>query len=118
MKQLAVTVNGGKIKEARLAADMSQAQLARAIGSTEKNIQRWENDRNQPRVSSVALIAKATGHEIDFFLIASSEAEDDEEAAGMTLDAYLRSRVRQIIHEEFDRSVIEAVVRDSRGRNG
>lgn len=101
MKQLGVTVNGGRIKEARLAVDMSQAQLAREIHSTEKNIQRWENGQNQPRVSSVALIAEATGHEIDFFLTGSSEADDDEEAAAMTLDAYLRLRVRQILREEL-----------------
>lgn len=102
--KIGAMVNGAQIREARLAAEMSQAQLARAIQSTEKNIQRWETGQNQPRVSSVALIAKATGHDIDFFLTASDEADDDEEAAGMTLDAYLRSRIREILREELART--------------
>lgn len=60
---------------------MSQAQLARAINSTEKNISRWEGGQNQPRVASIVAIATATGHDLDFFLTGSAEAEDDEEAA-------------------------------------
>jgi transcriptional regulator with XRE-family HTH domain len=82
---------------------MTQAQLARAIQSTERNVIRWENDQNQPRVSSVAAIAQATGHDIDFFLSASSEAEDDEETSSLTLDDYLRLRIRQVLAEELAR---------------
>lgn len=93
-------VRGSRIREARLAAGLTQAQLARAIETTERNVIRWENDQNEPRVASVAAIARATGHDIDFFLAGSSEAEDDEEAAAMTLDAYLRARVRAILREE------------------
>lgn len=100
---LVARVNGGRIKEARLGAGMTQAQLARAIQTTERNIIRWENGQNQPRVASVAAIARATGHDIDFFLTGSSEADEDEEAAGMTLDEYLRARVRQILREEVGR---------------
>lgn len=97
-------VRGSAIREARLAAGMSQSQLARAISSTERNIVRWENDQNQPRVSSIVAIAHATGHDVDFFLTGSAEAEDDEEAArSMTLDEYLRLRVRQVLAEELKR---------------
>jgi transcriptional regulator with XRE-family HTH domain len=95
-------VNGNRIQQARLEAGMSQAQLAREIQTTEKNISRWELGQNQPRVSSIVAIATATGHDIAFFLTGSAEADDDEEAAGMTLDEYLRFRVRQIIREELE----------------
>lgn len=98
---LRVNVNGKQIAAARLAGGMSQSQLARAIGSTEKNISRWENGQNQPRLASVAAIASATGHDIDFFLTGSTEGEDDEEAAAVTLDEYLRLRVKQIMREEL-----------------
>lgn len=98
---LRVNVNGKQIVAARLAARMSQAQLARTIGSTEKNISRWENGQNQPRLSSVAAIASATGHDIDFFLSGSTEGEDDEEAAALTLDDYLRLRVRELLRAEL-----------------
>lgn len=93
-------VNGNRIRDARLAAGMTQAQLARAIESTERNIIRWENSQNQPRIESVAAIAKATGREIDFFLTGSTEGDDEEEAAALTLDQYLQARVRQILREE------------------
>ena len=96
---LKALVNGPRIREARLSAGMSQAQLARAIETTERNIIRWENSQNQPRVSSIAAIAGATGRDIDFFLTASAEDEDDEEIADMTLDAYLRLRVRETVRE-------------------
>jgi len=60
---------------------MTQADLARAISTTEKNISRWESGQNQPRVASIVAIATATGQDLDFFLTGSAEAEDDEEAA-------------------------------------
>lgn len=98
---LSVTINGSRIREARLTAGLTQAQLARAIESTERNIIRWENSQNQPRVSSVAAIAKATGRDLDFFLSPSSDDDDEEEeSAALTLDDYLRARVRQILREE------------------
>ena len=102
-------VNGFRIKEARLAAGMSQSQLAQAIRTSERNIARWENTKTQPRVESVAAIAEATGREVDFFLSvngadgSSTGDEDDEESDGsMTLDAFLRLRIRQIIREETE----------------
>src|SRR5690242_10563192 len=100
---LKTVVNGSKIREARKAAgNMSRAKLAQETRTSERNIARWEDGQNQPRISSVAAIAKATGQEIDFFLTGSSEADDEDEAAGMTLDQYLRFRVRQIIREELE----------------
>jgi len=47
---------------------MSQGQLARQIGTSERNIVRWETSKNQPRVESIAAIAEATGHDIDSLL--------------------------------------------------
>lgn len=78
---------------------MTQAQLARAINSTERNIVRWENSQNQPRVSSLSAIAEATGHTVDYFLSPNGE-DDDEESDPVTLDDYLRVRVRQLLREE------------------
>lgn len=101
---LTVRVNGRRIREARQSAGMTQAQLARSIETTERNIIRWENSQNQPRVSSVAAIAKATGRDLDFFLTGSAEGEEeDEESSALTLDEYLRLRIRQMLVEEFSR---------------
>jgi transcriptional regulator with XRE-family HTH domain len=64
---------------------MTQAALARAINTSERNIVRWETGKNPPRVSTVAALAEATGHSVEYFL----GDEDDEEAAGMGLVADL-----------------------------
>lgn len=93
-------IDGARIRQARLKARMTQLQLAREINTSERNIARWENGPNQPRVSSVAAIADATGQSIDFFLRPDGSEDDDEESDSMTLDAYLRLRVRQILREE------------------
>ena len=97
-------VNGHRIREARLAAGMSQGQLARAINTSERNIVRWETSKNQPRVESVAAIAEATGRDVDFFLTVngadSGDDDDEEDDEAMTLDSFLRLRVRQVIREE------------------
>lgn len=103
MQKLGAFVDGTRIRDARLTAGLTQSELARSIRTSERNIVRWETGQNQPRVSSVALIAKATGHDLDFFLTGSSEADDDEEAAALTLDEYLRVRIRQILADELGR---------------
>jgi transcriptional regulator with XRE-family HTH domain len=99
-----IRIDGSKIRQARLRAGMTQAQLARSIRTTERNVVRWENSQNQPRVSSLHAIAEATGHTVDYFLSAAGD-EDDEESdpAAMTIDDYLRLRIRQIVHEETRR---------------
>jgi transcriptional regulator with XRE-family HTH domain len=60
---------GSRIRTARLAAGLTQAQLARSIGSGERNIVRWENDRNAPRTAFLARIADATGKPLEYFLV-------------------------------------------------
>lgn len=96
-------IDGSKIRQARLAAGMTQAHLARAINTTERNIARWEATANQPRVASVAAIARATGHSIDFFLTPNGDSDDDEESEPVTLDEFLRMRIRQMLREEASR---------------
>lgn len=76
---IAQTISGSRIREARHAAGLTQAALAHAINTRERNIIRWENDQNVPRVKYLAAIATATGKDIAFF-VEAEEAEDDEEA--------------------------------------
>lgn len=72
--------SGKRIRQARHEAGMTQAALATAAGTRERNIIRWENDQHSPRFEHVAAIARATGKEIGFFVADSTESEDDEEA--------------------------------------
>lgn len=103
MQKLGAYVNGSRIRDARLKAGLTQTDLAHAIRTSERNIARWESGQNQPRISSVDAIARATGHDIDFFLTGSDESEDEEDAVAMTLDGYLRNRIREILREELER---------------
>ncbi|HVL53952.1 MAG TPA: helix-turn-helix transcriptional regulator [Vitreimonas sp.] len=102
MPSSTLRVNGSRIREARLSAGMSQSQLARQVGTSERNIVRWENSKNQPRVESVAAIAEATGRDVDFFLSVNGASgdEDEEESEAVTLDDFLRLRIRQLLREE------------------
>jgi transcriptional regulator with XRE-family HTH domain len=88
-------VSGQKIRQARLRAGMTQAALARIVGTSERNIVRWENDRNAPRMEHVAAIARFTNSAIGDLL--ASDDEDKDSRGGMTLDDFLRERVRELV---------------------
>lgn len=67
-----MAVSGVKIRLARHRKGMTQRALAQAIGVSERNLVRWENERNSPRAETLADIAKATGQDLAFFI------EDEE----------------------------------------
>lgn len=83
------------MRQARHASGMSQAALARAAGTRERNIIRWENEQHAPRIEHVAAIAEATGKPLDYFF-----TDDDEEDALQPLLADLYSAVRAIVQDE------------------
>jgi len=49
------------VRSARQAAGLSQEQLARRLGTTQSVISRWERGHDEPRVSTLAAIARAIG---------------------------------------------------------
>lgn len=88
---MTLSVSPLKLREARHKAGMTQAELARRVGTSERNIVRWETGKNTPRLEHVAGIADATGRNIDFFVgdsSADAADEDDEEAASMAADLF------------------------------
>lgn len=56
---------GEKLKAARKAAGMTQAQLAAALGCHQKDVARWENCRREPGVLTVKKMAQALGCSMD-----------------------------------------------------
>jgi transcriptional regulator with XRE-family HTH domain len=70
-------VSGERIYQARLAADMSRADLATAVRrvsdvkATERSVARWEKEEGgiQPSAIALASIADATGKPLDFFYV-------------------------------------------------
>ena len=77
------TLLGARIRLARLKAGMTQNQLARAIETSDRNVQRWESGDNEPRAAQVRRIAIATSTTIDELL---ADDEDAEAAKQMLAD--------------------------------
>lgn len=101
-----VKVLGKRIQQARLRAGLTQQQLARLANTSERNIVRWENNQNAPRLEHLAAVASATGADVqDFF-----DPDDDAEAASMAsatadslayaLRVEIRTAVRNALREE------------------
>lgn len=86
-------VSGQCIRAARLRAGLTQAQLARAANTSERNIVRWENNQHAPRLEHIAAIASATGKELEFFLT-GTPADDEEESRGVA--SFNRDLIRQL----------------------
>lgn len=54
-------VIGVRIREARLAASLTQLQLADMIGRDHRMVHFWEHGTRDPRLSDLLLIARACG---------------------------------------------------------
>jgi transcriptional regulator with XRE-family HTH domain len=59
---------GTVIREARRFADLSQADLAAVIGTTQSAVSRWERGHESPRPESLVTILRACGYEADLVL--------------------------------------------------
>lgn len=95
--------SGAKIKQARLAKGWSQAELAYRANVRERQVIRWENDQNEPRLDGIAKIAAAVGRTVDDFLAdanGSASSDDDEEADAMAdIERVLMRLVRKAVAE-------------------
>ena len=56
---------GEKLKAARLAAGLTQGQLAELVGVQQRDISRWENGHREPGVLIVKKMAQALGGSMD-----------------------------------------------------
>lgn len=56
---------GEKLKEARLAAGLTQVQLANMVGVCQRDISRWENGHREPGVLVVKKMAQVLGCRMD-----------------------------------------------------
>ena len=59
---------GQKIKAARKIKRITQSELAKVIGVSDKSISAYESDRANPPLSVVEKISKATNQSLNFFL--------------------------------------------------
>ena len=66
------TGTSGLIREARLAAGLTQAELARRIRTTQSVVSRWEQGGDEPRLSTLDRVLRACGRRL------SITVEDDD----------------------------------------
>jgi len=57
--------SGRLIREARRLGRLTQAELARRLGTTQSAVSNWERGRDTPRVDTLARILEACGFEAD-----------------------------------------------------
>ena len=57
--------SGRLIREARRLSGLTQADLARRLGTTQSAVSNWERGRDTPRVDTLARILEACGFEAD-----------------------------------------------------
>lgn len=66
---------GGKIKEARLKAGLTQEELAKKLGIAPQNISAWENGKNPSKIETVSKIADALGVPLGYFMKADTPGD-------------------------------------------
>lgn len=60
-----VTDVAGLIRHARNHAGMTQQQLAELAGTTQSAVSRWEHGQDEPRISTLAALMSACGHNLE-----------------------------------------------------
>lgn len=62
-----------RIKELRIEENLTQIDLANAIKTSQRNIGRWENEENEPTVSSLIALANYFHCSIDYLVSRSDD---------------------------------------------
>jgi transcriptional regulator with XRE-family HTH domain len=104
---------GPLVKEARRKAGLSQAELARRLGTTQSAIARLEKPGANPRLETLIDAVEATGHAIDAKLTSGPGLDETMIAANLRMPP--AERLRQFAAAY--RSVSE-LVRDARRNDG
>lgn len=91
--------NGKQLRQARLRRGLTQEQLARAAGTTLRNIPRWEGSQNRPSAGMVQSLAEVLGVDSAAFFRGDEEEEHDEEADSLSLDELVRQRVDVLVRQ-------------------
>lgn len=65
---------GTRTKQARVAAELSQARLAALLGIDPKTVMRWEADRTTPAATQIEPLARELGVTVTWLLTGKDEA--------------------------------------------
>ena len=84
-----------KIKQLRMARNISQVELARKLGVSKQSVSNWENDNIQPSIDMLVKISKCLSVSTDYLLGLNPEKTID--ATGLT-DIQI-THIRQIVED-------------------
>lgn len=73
IKTLAGSISGSEIRKARLAAKMSQLDLAKMLKTTQSNISAIEQGERSVTMKTLAKVAKATKHKFNVPILVPEE---------------------------------------------
>lgn len=100
-----VKFSGDRLRAARQARGLTQAELAHRTHVRERQIIRWENEQHVPRADAVARLARALKTPVASLF--SDADEEDEEAE---LAAVLVQTLTALIRLERRRTALDGVV--------
>lgn len=89
--------SGAALKRARK-GKISQERLAERVGTTRRHMIRLENGENRPSVDLRDRIADELG--VPRETLIAAEEEDEDSSMPISLDEFLRMRVRELMREE------------------
>lgn len=89
---------GEKIKKLRLAKGLTQADLAEQIHVTFQTVSKWENDENEPDVSTLRELARVFECSLDYLLSPNEEEQKNETAT--VVAAPVQQPVETIVKEK------------------
>jgi transcriptional regulator with XRE-family HTH domain len=78
-------VSGDILREARLRAGLSQAELARRAGKPTSVIGRWERDEVRPSLETLREVVRACGLDLTIRLAPSDREQDSGIASSLAL---------------------------------
>src|SRR5687767_1088889 len=107
-------VTGNLIREARLRAGLSQAQLGHRLGKHATVISRWERGAVLPSLETVRQVVRACGLELTFGLANADEDGHDVSLIERSLALSPPERLREGV-EEF--RAIEGMARHAAARD-
>ena len=85
---------GALVRELRQLEGISQAELARRIGSTQAVVSRWERGEEAPRLDALVRVLRATGFEAD--LVFRRHDDEDRSQLRWLLDMTPDERARHV----------------------
>jgi transcriptional regulator with XRE-family HTH domain len=90
------------IREARLRAQLSQAELGTLVGRDRAQIARWESDAVQPAFETLRELVDACGFELDFLLKPRKRDSAEDTRLGKSVVRSPQDRVRKLLRALSD----------------